>query len=60
MGFELERLTASSVIHAERTILCSLGASAVMCQNQSSRFVAKLAELQLEKSVGRLNSILGR
>ncbi|MCC5668210.1 hypothetical protein LC653_31205 [Nostoc sp. CHAB 5784] len=31
MPFELERLTASGVIHAERTILCSLGASAVMC-----------------------------
>ncbi|MBD2518129.1 hypothetical protein H6G93_24755 [Nostoc sp. FACHB-973] len=31
MTFELERLTVSSAIHAERTILCSLGASAVMC-----------------------------
>ncbi len=31
MGFELQRLTASGVIHAERTILCSLGASAVLC-----------------------------
>ncbi|MEH1985578.1 MULTISPECIES: hypothetical protein [unclassified Nostoc] len=31
MPFELQRLTASGVIHAERTILCSLGASAVMC-----------------------------
>jgi hypothetical protein len=31
MPFELQRLTASGVIHAERTILCSLGASAVLC-----------------------------
>ncbi|YAF99441.1 MAG: hypothetical protein AB3A66_30300 (plasmid) [Nodularia sp. CChRGM 3473] len=31
MTFELERLTSSHVINAERTILCSLGVSALMC-----------------------------
>ncbi|MCC5640273.1 ATP-binding protein [Nostoc sp. CHAB 5844] len=31
MTFELERLTSSQVINVERTILCSLGVSAVMC-----------------------------
>ncbi|MCC5619025.1 hypothetical protein LC605_28885 [Nostoc sp. CHAB 5836] len=31
MTFELERLSSSAVINAERTILCSLGVSAVMC-----------------------------
>ncbi|MEA5505050.1 hypothetical protein VB735_18445, partial [Halotia wernerae UHCC 0503] len=31
MTFELERLISSPVINAERTILCSLGVSALMC-----------------------------
>ncbi|MBD6621156.1 hypothetical protein FNW02_37030 [Komarekiella sp. 'clone 1'] len=31
MTFELERITSSPVINAERTILCSLGVSTLMC-----------------------------